>query len=364
MLSWLRIRAFRNLEPALVELDEGPALVSGANGEGKSSLLEAAYVLATTRSFRTREVREAIPFGAAELRVEGGVVDASGRISEVAVQVGRGRGNRRLTVGEYEAKLVDYLALLPALAMAGESVRNTAGSPAERRRYIDRATAAAQPAHLKGLSEYRRALAHRNRLLRRAAQDKELEPWDEILARSGEAVIARRTRQMAEWQREIGSWPDLFPEGESARLGYRRAGGESDAGLAERLARARGADRRIGATTVGPHRDDLDVSIDGRSLWRFGSAGQVRSAIAALTLAQARTVARARDRRPLLILDDIDTDLDPARCEALLDASAAEGQVVAATSKPAVGAGRDARRLAVSAGRLERAHDGTRGNAT
>lgn len=356
MLAWVRPESFRNLRPDRVDLDAPIVVVSGANAQGKSSLLEAAYLLATTRSFRTPDPRDAIRFGAEHLRVEGGVESSPKILSIVGITVARGRGNRRLSVGEYEVKLVDYLALLPALVMAGESVRAAAGSPSERRRFMDRATAAAQPVHLRDLAEYRRTLAHRNRLLKHGrGSDRELEPWDELLARAGEAVIARRVQQLDEWQTGLGSWPELFPECTTASLEYRRSGRQSEKRLIDRLRSSRDADRRLASTSVGPHRDDMELDVQGKSLWRFGSSGQVRSAIAALTLAQARTVREARNgRRPLLVLDDIDTDLDASRFGALLKAAGEQGHVLAATSKTAFGSAVSVLHLRVQDGGIER----------
>jgi DNA replication and repair protein RecF len=256
-------------------------------------------------------------------------------------------------VGKYEVKLDEYLDYLQALVLTGQSSREIAGSPAERRRSIDRATAAAIAGHLPDLGEYRRALSQRNRLLKVGATDPELEPWEQILAHAGERITARRRRLLEAWQDELGSWPDLFPEGREAKLDYKPAGGSG--GVLERIQRAREQDRRNGVTGVGPHRDDLQMSVDGVDLWRFGSAGQVRASIGALTLAQLRAVRRARRRHaPLLILDDVDTDLDLARVHALLGAATTEAQVLAATTKRLELNGLPADLLSVQDGRVLR----------
>jgi DNA replication and repair protein RecF len=303
-------------------------LLVAANAQGKTSVLEAAYMAATTRSFRSPDPREAIRHGTERFTVFAGLQDGE----TLAVDRGRQRGDRRLYVGKYEVKLDEYLDYLQALVLTGQSSREIAGSPAERRRSIDRATAAASAGHLPDLGEYRRALSHRNRLLKAEATDAELEPWERILALAGERITARRRQLLEAWQGELGSWPELFPEGRGARLDYRPAGGSGT--VLERLQRAREQDRRNGVTGVGPHRDDLQMSVEGVDLWRFGSAGQVRASIAALTLAQVREVRRARRRHtPLLILDDVDTDLDFSRVRALLGAAIEEAQVLAATTK-------------------------------
>lgn len=358
MLEWLAIEGVRNLATQRVDLSGPLVVVSGANAQGKSSLLESAYLLATTRSFRATDPRDAITHGAPLLRLEGLAAGPSGPGPELGMALGRKRGERLLSVGKSDAKLAEYLGLLPTLALAGESLGSLSGSPAERRRFVDRATAAADPGHLGALGEYRRALAQRNRLVKDGAPDRQLDPWDELLGRQGDAVTQRRRAQMAAWQAELGAWPELFPEGAQARLGYREAGNRGDAaeGLGARLVRSRERDRNAGQTTVGPHRDDFGVEVGGVDLLRFGSAGQVRSALSALTLAQARQVRRSRSGlAPLLVLDDVDTDLDPDRLNALLLGAAAEGQVLAASSKPGLDLPGGALRLTAAAGEVRAA---------
>ncbi len=354
MLDWIEVESVRNLVRQRVGLAP-MVVVSGANAQGKSSFLEAAYLLATTRSFRVVDPREAIAHGAPHLRVAGAVRGATGAVCEIGMGLPKARGERSLSVGQSDAKLAEYLGLLPTLALAGDSLRSIAGSPAERRRFTDRATAAADPVHLGDLGEYRRALGQRNELLRVGAGDRELDAFEQVLARSGERLARRRARQVEAWQHEIGAWPELFPEGETVRLRYRRAGlGTEDASaerLAEKLAAARARDRQLGRTSVGPHRDDLALEAQGVDLLRFGSAGQVRSALSALTLAQARSVRASRGGEPpLLVLDDVDTDLDAGRLAALLRAAAAEGQVLAASSKPDLAPPDEALRLRAAGG--------------
>lgn len=338
MLVYLEAEAVRNLRPGRTELDPSLTVVAGANAQGKTSLLEAAYLLATTRSFRSREPREAIAHGANLARVKGALSGGSPGSLEISCAWGAARGVRLLRVGEFERKINDYLGLLPALVLTGESIRSIAGSAAERRRFMDRAVAAADPAYVAMLGDYRRALAHRNRLLREARPDREIEPWNDVLDRTGSAVVGRRRRQVEAWQGDLAGWPELFPEGATTRLGYRESGsgkGREGERILDRLARVRDRERRYGTTLVGPHRDDLAVEEQGRDLLREGSSGQLRAALSALVLAQARQVRRqAGERRPLLLLDDVDTDLDRERCAALLDAAREEGQVLAATSKP------------------------------
>lgn len=357
-LSGVSVEGVRNLHHQKVDFLGDLTVVRGCNAQGKTSFLEAVYLLATTRSFRTRDPREVIAHDKSYLFVKGEVRKHPNPSLELSIGLGRERGERSLSVGQCDAKLAEYLALLPALALAGESIRSIAGSPAERRRFMDRATAAADPRHLFDLGEWRRALCHRNQLLRQGTPDTLLDPWDAVLAQVGQRVASRRREQMAAWQRELSAWPDLFPEGETVRLVYRESGsaGSQETSLLDRLHRRRPRDREEGTTSVGPHRDDFVVEAEGKDLLRFGSAGQVRAALAALTVTQARQVSRSRNgARPLLVLDDVDTDLDPGRLAAFFSATAREGQVIAATSKQDMAVPATALKLEIRDGQIRSA---------
>ncbi len=361
MIAWLEHEGLRNLVPGRVALDADLVLVTGENAQGKTSLLEGVYLLATTRSFRSARARDAIRLGAPRLVLRGGVAGPAGGEFTLGLELGRERGARRLFVREYPSKLAEYLGFLPVLVLAGDTPSRLAGSGSERRRLLDRATAVADGTHLRDLAEYRRALAQRNRLLKEGAGDSQLEPWEEVLADRGQRVAARRRALVAAWQRHMAGWPDLFPEGSRARLRYveeetRGAGtpGQEKEALAAELARHRERDRKLGWTSVGPHRHDLRLDLGGIDLLRMGSAGQARAALAVLTLAQARVAAERRGgRRPVLVLDDVESDLDPGRLRALLAAARGEGQVIASTAKPGLCEGVKALRLAVRGGRID-----------
>lgn len=343
MLKRLEFRGLRNLADEVIDVGDRLTLVEGGNAQGKSSLLEAAYLLATTKSFRTRDATEAIEHGGREAFVQGLIAGPSNDDLVIGMSLARGHGGKRFFVGQSTAKLPEYLGLLPALALSGDSLRQLVGSPGERRRFVDRAVSAAHPEHIPQLAEYRRALNQRNRLLKTEAADELLEPWEIILARVGESLVRRRDKYIASWQAEMSSFPSVFPEGECTRLTYRESTREP---LASALAAGRSEDRRIGSTRCGPHRDDLQIVTEEKDLLVYGSTGQRRSALVALTLAQSREIRRAHHgRAPLLLLDDVDTDLDPARLAGLLDAASAEAQVLAATSKPDVGRNNEIRDL-------------------
>ncbi len=360
MIAWLEHEGLRNLVPGRVALDADLVLVLGANAQGKTSLLEGVYLLATTRSFRASRPREAIRFGAEKMVVRGEVRGPGGSGFTLAMELGRSRGERRLLVREYPAKLAEYLGFLPVLALAGDTPHRVAASGSERRRLLDRATAVAEAAHLADLAEYRRALAQRNRLLKEGAPDPLLEPWEEILADRGQRIAARRRALVAAWQEHLGAWPDLFPEGGRAQLRYveeiggARAPEEEREELLGALVEARPRDRKLGWTSVGPHRHDLVLDLDGVDLLRMGSAGQARSALAVLTLAQARVAGERRGGwRPVLVLDDVESDLDPGRLAGLVEAARREGQVIASTAKPELFHETRALRLVVRAGRID-----------
>jgi DNA replication and repair protein RecF len=338
MVTKLQLEGVRALAKQTVEFSSRATLITGLNAHGKSSLLEALYLLLTTRTYRARDPREAICHQSDFLQLRGLVKSATRADFELGLGLGKGRSERHLRVGESTTKLMDYLGLVPVLVQAGESLRMIAGSPGERRRLMDRVTAAAEPIHLVDLRHYQSALTQRNRLLKSAASDREFEAWETILQQTGQSIRCRRRQHVSRWQTSLASWPELFPEGAQAVLQYREtdpapAQPSSDDALPWRALRP--LERRVGATLRGPHRDDLQIVVEERNLLKYGSAGQVRAALSALTLAQVRSV---REQRPhddvLLLIDDLDTDLDPSRCQALIDAAVDQAQVIAATSKP------------------------------
>jgi DNA replication and repair protein RecF len=344
VLKHLRAERLRNLRGIDVELPPGLTLVVGPNGQGKTSLLEALYLLATGRSFRTRRLDELVAWNGGPLRVSGKVSRRAGD-ADLAVTV-EGR-ERTLLVNGAPRGQEAYLGRLDVIDLTGPRMDILRGAPVERRRFLDRGVVGLAPSHLRVLGGFRRALQHRNALLRRGQSAPglvaQLDAWDEPLVAAAERLhLARRdyAERLAAAVEAIA--PEWLPAGQPLRLGYRPsppllAEGPTDrvaAVLAERLGVSRGRDLEQGHTTEGPHRDELVVELDGVDLRRFGSAGQVRAAVVALKLGKLSLLGAERGEPPLFLMDDFDTDLDDTRMGRLAGFLGREGgQAVVATSK-------------------------------
>ena len=346
---WLRsLQAdrLRNLKTVAVELSGEVTLVTGRNGQGKTSLLEAAYLLGTGHSFRTRKLDELVAWPGGPMRASGRIEGLTGGSTLAVVVDG---GAKRLFVDGSERDLDAFLGRLAMVALTGEAMRTLRDGPDERRRFVDAGIAGLSPAYLRELADYRRTLAERNALLRRdgtgraAADPAETEAWEERLAVAGTRVHRRRREYLVGLASRLGpAERALFPEGGAIGLAYRpspaRAAEDDPARFAEvfraALERCRRRDRALGFTTVGPHRDDVSATLDATDLRRFGSAGQLRAAMVALSAGKLAFLKEQRGETPLFLMDDFDSDLDEVRARSLLEFLRGGGfQALLATSK-------------------------------
>jgi DNA replication and repair protein RecF len=326
---WLRALSadrLRNLKSVDVKLGAGLTVVTGRNGHGKTSFLEAAYLLGTAHSFRTRKLDELVGWQGGPLRVSGEVsgLTVSNRLGLVV-----DRGVRRLFVDGAERQLEVFLGRLDLVALPNEAMRILRDGPEGRRRFIDSGVAGQHPAYLRDLGAYRRVLAERNALLRRGdrsasgVRKDEMEAWEDRLAAAAARVHQQRRECIIGIASRMGpSERMLFPDGEEIRIRYRpspAATGETEpsrfaAIFRDTLADKRARDGALGFTAEGPHRDDLEVSLDG-----VGKLGLLRD---------------RSGETPLFLMDDFDSDLDEGRTRSLVDFLRDGGfQALMATSK-------------------------------
>jgi DNA replication and repair protein RecF len=334
----LQLRDFRNYEAAELELPSGFTVVAGPNGAGKTNLLEALYFGCTGRSPRTSNERELLRRGAEVARV---VVDTRDAEAAHRIEVGFEPGEaKRLRV---DGSPVDNLSAATARPLVSvflpERLELVKGAPAARRGHLDQLVAALWPARGGTRAAYSRALAQRNALLGRiragASGPGALDAWDGELARQGVRLMADREEAIDGLRAPFAQLGERLGLPGPAEVRYRpRSGATDEQGLAVELAERRAADLERGFTAHGPHRDELQLMLEDAPLRAYGSQGQQRTALLALLFAERELLASRRGRPPLMLLDDVMSELDSERRELLAGLLRADGQAVVTATEP------------------------------
>lgn len=342
----LELRDFRNYERAEVALAPGLTVICGANGAGKTNLLEALYFGCTGRSCRTSNERELVRFGQNVTRVSVGV-EAEDGAHRLDVGFEPGEQKRfRIDGAQVERPAAATVRPLVGVFMP-DRLDLVKGAPALRRAHLDQVVTALWPSRATSRADYSRALAQRNALVARiragSARPELLDPWDSELARHGIAVMAARREALAQLEEPFARLAaELGLPGRCA-LEYRpRSRAEDVEGLRAEFVERRDDDLARGFTGHGPHRDDIALTRDRRALRSYGSQGQQRAGLLALLFAE-REVLADLDRAPLMLLDDVMSELDASRRERLIELVRSGGQaVVTATEAEHVPGAREA----------------------
>ena len=326
----LVLRDYRNIAAAELRPAPGVNVIHGENAQGKTNLIEAVYLLTGQKSFRSCREADLVRFGAEQARIEA-EFEGRGRMRTASLALG-GKGRKTAEL--------DGLAEVPS-ALTGEflavvfspaELALVKDGPAERRAFLDSAISQIMPRYLKTLSSMNRALFQRNNLLsdrnRTGVREDMLEVWDKSFSRLAFSILkarARYVRRIAPKAEEIYSGISSGRERMSAVYQPTIPGDweNLDAGTGERmifeaLKSVREDDLRAGFTTVGPHRDDLDLQLDGISARSFGSQGQQRSCSLTLKLAECGVIAEVMGEYPIVLLDDVFSELDRRRREYFL----------------------------------------------
>ncbi|HEU4384902.1 MAG TPA: DNA replication/repair protein RecF [Anaeromyxobacteraceae bacterium] len=324
-LVTLEVHDFRNVERASLAPSRGTTVLHGPNGQGKTNLLEAIYLLATLKPLRAARLAELVRFGASRARVSA-AVEAAGGERRLWVEVEAG-GRQAFLDGKPVDRPEAYLEGQAAVCFTPDDLLLVKGGPLLRRRFLDRAAFNRWPAVLGEAREYLKALRERNAALRGDSPEVE-ESFRAALARAGARLLRRRQALVAELApRLAGAFASIAgPEAPLARLRYRPAAGMPPEGeeaalerrLGEILALRLASDRIRGYTSVGPHMDDLTLALDERGARAYASQGQQRALVLALKIAEIDNLRAAMGRPPLLLLDDVSSELDPEKSRLLL----------------------------------------------
>jgi DNA replication and repair protein RecF len=353
-LSALHLRDFRNFEEQRLEFPREGVAIIGNNGQGKTNLLEAVYYLEIFRSFRGAADEQLVRFGADVFRVEARVEAGDGGARTVAAAFDRRARKKKVTIGGAEPqRLGDAIGAVGAVVFSPSDVEIVAGSPSARRRFLDIVLSLSVPGYVAMLQRYRQILQQRNALLRQGARPQLVVPWNPGLIAEGSRIMAARRRWVEDREASFAARSADISGGVAYALYYEAslnaaaAAGDvlssdtyADAFEAE-LARVAEREQRRGMTLVGPHRDDLRLTapvgerhVDLRA---YGSGGQQRTAAVALRMIEAETLQDTRDRKPIILLDDVFAELDPGRSRRILEwvERADAGQVILTVPKPA-----------------------------
>lgn len=336
-MAWVRrlwLHDVRNVSVAELDLPEGLIVLQGANGQGKSNVLEALGFVGTLQSFRRAPLEALVRHGAerAVIRAE---VEGT-RSSLVEIEIAPGRPTRVLVNRQRLTRSRELLGVLPLVVFAPSDLELVQAGPAERRRYLDEVLVSASP-RLDGIRlDLDRVLRQRNALLRQCggrldeAAGATLDVWDAQLGALGDRWRLARRRLVAAIVDDVQRWYRRIAAGQGAvELGIESTWGDEP--LQEALREARRHDVARGLTTIGPHRDELAVRLDGLGARVHASQGEQRTLALSLRLAARDQLEEVHGAPPLLLLDDVLSELDPVRSASLVDAMSA-GQVVLTTA--------------------------------
>lgn len=341
-LRRLKLSNFRNIESGIAEFPPGLSIILGANGAGKTSILEAAVFACCGRSFRTSREQEMVCESSAVFRIEA-AVDWNGSRIERAVACERGSGSMIDPGGGPQ-----WLPAGSALCFSPDDLQLIKGPPAERRLFLDEAISRRQPAYRRLLLDYQKVLAQRNSFLQRAraglVQLADISPWDRQLASLAVKVYRERLSHCREIEPRFGAAFSEISDGEAqtgvhyvSQLGCLDGEEELEEKMVKALADRWSEDLGRLSTGIGTHRDDVDFTMNSRSLRSYGSQGEQRAAVLALLLAD-RSLGLESGEPPLLLLDDVMSELDPERRRRLLATLAANDALAGDAGEAAKGA--------------------------
>ncbi len=333
-LHRLDLQHFRNIDRLQLSLEAPRLLVIGRNGQGKSNLLEAVELLTSLRSHRCSVDRDLIGHGHPWSRL--GALTGDGDSLELHLR--RSGGRQALRNGKRLERQLDLIGPLRCVGFSALDLDLVRGEPAQRRQWLDRVVLQLEPVYGALLSRYGRLLRQRSQLLRRGLGAGQrhalLDAFDQQMGLIGARLHRRRRRALERlqplavaWQQRIGGAAEplrlaylsgtplegMEPDGADAEAPWREA-------LEEQLRRQRPEEERLGQCQVGPHRDEVALLLDEQPAKRYGSAGQQRTLVLALKLAELDLVRQVVGQPPLLLLDDVLAELDPGRQQLLLEA--------------------------------------------
>lgn len=369
-LKSLSLRNFRNYKALDITFGPSGYLFLGGNAQGKTNLLEAIHYLCTARSQRTAKDEDLIRYGTDQFLLRGSGIGRGNRQVTVEILFKREVGRRLKVNGSMSRKISDLSGLFCVVNFAPEDVAVVGGPPRQRRRFVNFCICQVSASYWASLMEYQRILQQRNMALRSRsgsrwypADNAELEAWDRQLVAVGSRIIRKRDEVLGKMNPLVSLFHQQISDGgEQLSLTYKPAcelseEGEIEGQFQKALAGVREKERKFGMTLVGPHRDDVIMSVNGLDLRAFGSQGQQRTAATALKLAAASFLEETMGEQPILLLDDIFAELDRERTRLLFNLLVEYSQLFIATAKESdlAGYGKRLHRMAIVGGAVRAA---------
>ncbi len=394
-LSHLTLTNFRNFIQLELDLNPGVCVFFGANAQGKTTLLEAVYLLAIARSFRAENEREVVNFGAAlqgESALVGGAIEKrqerlsiyigyqpqpvrgsspslvagsskpdaengsdgepspAGRpLDSTATPRANGLGSysvrKQIRVSRISRSAAELVGMVGAVLFSADDIELVYGPPSGRRRYLDILISQSDPLYIKALQRYQRVVRHRNQLLKTLREGRakagELDFWDDELIREGAWLTWRRKEAMghlsalgAEHYQQLGGADQRFQMEYSPSVPPAEDCLSTEERFRESLSAARQRESVLAATEVGPHRDDFALSVNGLNMGTFASRGEARTAALTLRLAEASYISSVRGEEPIVLLDDVLSEMDISRRRRVLEKITGYEQVMITTTDP------------------------------
>ncbi len=310
-------------------------ILQGDNAQGKTSLLEAVYVLATSRSFRTSRLADVIQFGATAAHVHARIHDVDHlRDQEVGIHA---TGRIAEVDGKPARRLAEYAVLTPAVIFDTTSMNLVAGPGAERRKLMDRLALFAMPSSYADALAYSHAVKARRRILQtRGSNARDLADWEEVIVRHGHAwAMARAVAVESLAASAQTMFSTIARNAQPLHLAFHRGTPAEASAFTAALASARDHDSRHRSDAIGRHKDDLRISLASRDLRSSASQGERRATVLAIKLAEIELLRVSRGTTPLLLLDDVSSELDATRMQAFLaTVRDADPQVLLTTTRP------------------------------
>jgi len=326
-ISFIKIKGFRNLKPLELKLDKEKPVFAffGANGHGKTNLLEAIYLCALSKSFRTRTNLDLINFDEDFCSIECSVDREAPKILEVIVT--REPAQKILKVNDVKKSASDFIGLLKAVFFSPDDLSEMAFAPRLRRRYLDVLLSQLDHEYLDNLMKYQETIRNRNALLKKIregeAKKEELDFWDNQIVEFGLSITQRRADLIVQLQTLLNDlYKSISQTEDDLGINYQSNIGEikDSQDLLMKLTENIDRDIATGITQLGPHRDDLQFMINGHDMVYFASRGEWRSLVLALKFAEIQLIEEKTGEKPVLLLDDVFSELDEVRQKYLFEA--------------------------------------------